>query len=52
MVDTQVELTIDSTAKGLRLSSMRERTEFTGGTFSIESAKGKGTVIRASWPAE
>ena len=31
------------------LSSMRERTELSGGTFSIESAVGRGTVIRASW---
>ena len=36
--------------KGLGLSSMRERTEFSGGTFSIESAKGCGTVIKALWP--
>lgn len=36
--------------KGLGLSSMKERIEFSGGSFSIESAKGKGTVIRAVWP--
>ena len=36
--------------KGLGLSSMKERVEFSGGSFSIESAKGKGTVIRALWP--
>ena len=35
--------------KGLGLSSMRERTEFSEGTFSLESAKGKGTVIKAVW---
>jgi PAS domain S-box-containing protein len=34
----------------LGLTSMRERTERTGGDFSIESASGKGTTIRASWP--
>jgi len=44
------ELTIDSTKKGVGLSSMRERAEFSGGTFSIQSAQGKGTVVRASWP--
>jgi len=44
------EMTIDSTKKGIGLSSMRERTVVSGGTFSIESAKGKGTLIRASWP--
>ena len=36
--------------KGLGLSSMKERVEFSGGSFSVESAKGKGTVIKASWP--
>ncbi len=40
----------DSLKKGLGLSSMKERVEFSGGSFSIESAKGKGTVIRAVWP--
>ena len=41
----------DSSKKGLGLSSMKERVEFSGGSFSIESAEGKGTVIRAVWPA-
>jgi PAS domain S-box-containing protein len=36
--------------KGLGLSSMKERVESSGGSFSIESAKGKGTVMRAVWP--
>lgn len=36
--------------KGLGLSSMRERIEFSEGTFSFESAKGRGTVIKAVWP--
>jgi signal transduction histidine kinase len=36
--------------KGLGLSSMKERIEFSGGSFSIDSAEGKGTVIRAVWP--
>ncbi|MEW6440544.1 MAG: PAS domain S-box protein [bacterium] len=36
--------------KGLGLLSMRERTELSGGSFHIESAAGKGTTIRASWP--
>jgi PAS domain S-box-containing protein len=46
------ELTVDTPRKGLGLSSMRERAEFTGGTFSVQSAQGKGTVVRASWPLE
>ena len=36
--------------KGLGLSSMRERIEFSEGTFSFESTKGRGTVIKAVWP--
>ena len=40
----------ESLKKGLGLSSMRERTEFSEGTFSIESTKGSGTVIKALWP--
>ena len=39
-----------STAKSLGLTSMRERAELTGGSFSIESTPGEGTTIRACWP--
>jgi len=35
---------------GMGLTSMKERTQFSGGRFSIHSRPGKGTVIRASWP--
>jgi len=35
--------------KGLGLTSMKERTELSGGTFAIKAAKGNGTDIRASW---
>ncbi len=38
------------TTRGLGLDSMKERTELSGGSFSIESSKGTGTVIRATWP--
>jgi PAS domain S-box-containing protein len=38
------------TAPGLGLVSMRERVELSGGSFSIESAEGRGTTIRAWWP--
>jgi signal transduction histidine kinase len=37
-------------SRGLGLDSMRERVELSGGSFSIESRKGAGTVIRATWP--
>jgi signal transduction histidine kinase len=36
--------------KGLGLSSMKERTQFSGGSFSFESIVGKGTTVRAVWP--
>jgi signal transduction histidine kinase len=36
--------------RGLGLLSMKERTEFAGGSFAIESEEGKGTLVRASWP--
>jgi PAS domain S-box-containing protein len=38
------------TTRGLGLTSMRERTELSGGSFNCESIRGKGTTIRASWP--
>ncbi len=40
------------TTKGLGLDSMRERIELSGGFFSIESSRGAGTVIQATWLAE
>jgi PAS domain S-box-containing protein len=66
MNDTQVELVISddgrgmdldfilesSAARSLGLISMRERTELTGGVFSIQSILGEGTTIRASWPID
>jgi len=36
--------------RGLGLGSMKERAELVGGTFTIESNRGKGTTIRAKWP--
>ncbi len=40
------------TPRGLGLDSMRERVELSRGSFSIESRKGAGTVIRATWPLD
>jgi len=37
--------------RGMGLSSMKDRAELLGGTFSITSRKGKGTRIEATWPA-
>lgn len=36
---------------GFALASMRERTELSGGSLLLESGKGRGTLIRALWPA-
>jgi len=35
--------------RGFGLTSMRERTELSGGSFSIESERGSGTRVRAVW---
>jgi PAS domain S-box-containing protein len=35
---------------GIGLSSMRERAELSGGSFTAESAVGKGTSIHVTWP--
>jgi PAS domain S-box-containing protein len=40
----------NESTRGIGLSSMRERAEHLGGSFSIQTSKGKGTLIRASWP--
>jgi signal transduction histidine kinase len=31
------------------LSTMVERAELSGGRFELETARGKGTTIRATW---
>ena len=36
--------------RGLGLSTMLERAQFSGGSFDLESAPGRGTIIRLSWP--
>jgi len=38
-----------SNSKGIRLTRIKQRTELSGGSFSIESAEAVGTVIRSSW---
>ena len=48
--DLQTILSSSAPGRGMGLSSMRERTELSGGTFLIESIQGKGTTLRASWP--
>ncbi|MGD0914942.1 MAG: ATP-binding protein [Thermodesulfobacteriota bacterium] len=48
--DVKEILSMESYRTGLGLGSMKERAELLGGFFSIESAKGTGTVVRVSWP--
>ncbi|MGB7066097.1 MAG: PAS domain-containing protein, partial [Syntrophobacteria bacterium] len=39
----------DTAERGFGLTSMKERTELSGGSFSIDSSVGQGTTIRATW---
>jgi PAS domain S-box-containing protein len=47
--DLESVISAENGQRGFGLSSMRERTELSGGAFSIESSIGAGTKIRASW---
>jgi signal transduction histidine kinase len=40
---------LEKIKQGLGLTSMRERTELSGGVFEVESTPGTGTTIKASW---
>jgi signal transduction histidine kinase len=42
----------DGSQRGFGLGSMRERAYLSGGTVSVDSAEGNGTVVRAVWPLE
>src|SRR5262249_46888881 len=35
---------------GLGVAGMRERAQLLGGTFTIQSQPGSGTIVRAAWP--
>jgi signal transduction histidine kinase len=48
--DLGAQALAEDSKRGLGLISMRERAELSGGSLGIESIKGKGTVIHASWP--
>lgn len=45
-------LSMENSKRGFGLTSMKERAELSGALFSIESVRGKGTIIAASWPVE
>ena len=36
--------------RGFGIAGMRERSEFSGGTFTIKSTRETGTIIRVMWP--
>jgi PAS domain S-box-containing protein len=40
---------MDVPRQGLGILSMRERAELSNGSFTIESARGKGTTVRVTW---
>jgi signal transduction histidine kinase len=42
---------VEGHTRGLGLLSMKERASFSGGSYSLVSAPGKGTCICVSWPA-
>jgi signal transduction histidine kinase len=48
--EVEAALATPSSERGFGLGSMRERTELSGGSFVIDSVKGKGTTVRALWP--
>jgi signal transduction histidine kinase len=48
--DFNAVYSLKSSEKGLGLAGMKERTFLSGGSFSLESTRGIGTTIRASWP--
>lgn len=50
--DVQEGRSSNHSGRGVGLASMRERTELSGGSFFLESTRGKGTLIRATWPLE
>ena len=47
--DIQQALAGEVSQRGLGLVSMKERAEQSGGLFTIDSAKGRGTTVRVAW---
>jgi signal transduction histidine kinase len=50
IADNGIGFELAGTARGLGLTSMRERVELSGGRFGIQSSPGQGTRIEAAWP--
>jgi signal transduction histidine kinase len=49
-VDLKNLLSLEDGRRGFGIPSMRQRTEYSRGSFSIESMEGKGTSVQVSWP--
>jgi PAS domain S-box-containing protein len=49
--DVEEILSEEGARQSLGLLSMKERARLSGGIFKIESASGKGTTLRVSWPS-
>ena len=47
--DMEEVLSQERPKRGLGLASMKERAELSGGSFLVESKKGVGTTVKASW---
>jgi PAS domain S-box-containing protein len=47
--DLQEALSKEQKEKGMGLGSMKERVEASSGFFAVESRRGEGTLIQASW---
>jgi signal transduction histidine kinase len=48
--DSEKYLPQNTTGQGFGLAGMRERIQLSGGVFTVQSAPGQGTRIRAEWP--
>jgi signal transduction histidine kinase len=49
--DNGVGFDPENCRKGLGLSSMKERSQLSGGIFILESGPGKGSHMEVRWPA-
>jgi PAS domain S-box-containing protein len=48
--EPEVARSAERSKRGLGLASMKERVDYSGGSFSVESFPRQGTLIQASWP--
>jgi PAS domain S-box-containing protein len=47
--DLDEALSVDDFRRGFGLASMRERIDLSGGLFSLETGRGKGTAVKGYW---